>query len=74
MEALSAAPVCRAVQLTTGDSVKTALLVELDVSVSLKDGQFYNGANFDCFLDLRWIFFSPLAGSPDGDLSSRGFV
>lgn len=36
-ETLHAAPISRAVQLTRGDSVKRALLLELDVSVSLTE-------------------------------------
>lgn len=34
-ENLCEAPISKAVQMTSGDSVKTALLLELDISVSL---------------------------------------
>ncbi|XP_040022975.2 methionine synthase reductase [Gasterosteus aculeatus] len=52
VEALSAAPVCRAVQLTTGDSVKTALLVELDVSAHPMV-TYHPGDSFDVFCPNR---------------------
>lgn len=32
-ESVCKVPICRAVQLTRGDSVKTALLLELDITV-----------------------------------------
>uniref|UniRef100_G3NDT4 Methionine synthase reductase n=1 Tax=Gasterosteus aculeatus aculeatus TaxID=481459 RepID=G3NDT4_GASAC len=50
VEALSAAPVCRAVQLTTGDSVKTALLVELDAHPMVT---YHPGDSFDVFCPNR---------------------
>ncbi|XP_037311558.2 methionine synthase reductase [Pungitius pungitius] len=51
-EALGAAPVCRAVQLTRGESVKTALLLELDVSAHPMV-TYHPGDSFDVFCPNR---------------------
>lgn len=43
-EALHHVPISKAVQLTRGDAVKTALLLELEISVSMRKDAYLNEA------------------------------